>query len=112
MSDSVRPHGLQPTRLLRPWDFPGNSTGVGCHCLLQFTKKLKKHMGEMGKKGQSFSELQNNFKRPNKCVIRITKRAELWEDKYIRETNRQNISKSDEIHKHTDLSQKTEIIKT
>ena len=38
-------------------------------------------MGQMGKKGQSFSELQNNFKRPNKCVIRITKRAELWEDK-------------------------------
>ena len=27
-------HGLQPTRLLRPWDFPGKSTGVGCHCLL------------------------------------------------------------------------------
>ena len=35
MSDSSRPHGLQPTRLLRPWDFPGKSTGVGCHCLLQ-----------------------------------------------------------------------------
>ena len=33
-SDSLRPHGLQPTRLLRPWDFPGKSTGVGCHCLL------------------------------------------------------------------------------
>ena len=33
--DSSRPHGLQPTRLLRPWDFPGKSTGVGCHCLLQ-----------------------------------------------------------------------------
>ena len=29
--DSSRPHGLQPTRLLRPWDFPGKSTGVGCH---------------------------------------------------------------------------------
>ena len=29
-----RPHGLQPTRLLRPWDFPGKSTGVGCHCIL------------------------------------------------------------------------------
>ena len=27
---------LQPTRLLRPWDFPGKSTGVGCHCLLRF----------------------------------------------------------------------------
>src|SRR5574337_952469 len=32
--DSERPHGLQPTRLFRPWDFPGKSTGVGCHCLL------------------------------------------------------------------------------
>ena len=27
-------YGLQPARLLRPWDFPGKSTGVGCHCLL------------------------------------------------------------------------------
>ena len=33
-SDSKWPHGLQPTRLLFPWDFPGKSTGVGCHCLL------------------------------------------------------------------------------
>ena len=28
------PTELQPTRLLRPWDFPGKRTGVGCHCLL------------------------------------------------------------------------------
>ena len=35
VSDSSRPHGLQPTRLLRPWDFPGKSTGVGCHCPLR-----------------------------------------------------------------------------
>ena len=34
VSDPQRPHGLQPTRLLHPWDFPGRSTGVGCHCLL------------------------------------------------------------------------------
>ena len=34
VSDSQRPHGLQPTRLLHPWDFPVKSTGVGCHCLL------------------------------------------------------------------------------
>ena len=27
-------HGLQPTRLLHPWDFLGKSTGVHCHCLL------------------------------------------------------------------------------
>ena len=37
MSDSSRPHGLQPTRLLCPWDFPGKKTGVGCHCLLHKT---------------------------------------------------------------------------
>ena len=35
VSDSSRPHGLQPTRPLRPWDFPGKSTAVRCHCLLQ-----------------------------------------------------------------------------
>ena len=35
VSNSSRPHGLQPTRLLHPWDFPGKSTGVGCHFLLQ-----------------------------------------------------------------------------
>ena len=34
VSDSLRPHGLLPTRLLYPWDFLGKSTGVGCHCLL------------------------------------------------------------------------------
>ena len=35
MSDPQRPHGLQPSRLLHPWDFPDKSTGVGCHCLLR-----------------------------------------------------------------------------
>ena len=35
MFNPQRPHGLQPTRLLHPWDFPGKSTGVGCHCFLQ-----------------------------------------------------------------------------
>ena len=35
MSESLRPHGLQPTRLLYPWGFPGSNTGVGCHFLLQ-----------------------------------------------------------------------------
>ena len=30
MFDSSRPHGLQPTRLLCLWDFPGKSTGLGC----------------------------------------------------------------------------------
>ena len=36
MSDSVRPHRRQPTRLSCLWDSPGKNTGVGCHFLLQF----------------------------------------------------------------------------
>ena len=35
VSDSVRPHRQQPTRLPHPWDSPGKNTGVGCHFLLQ-----------------------------------------------------------------------------
>ena len=35
MSDSVRPHRWQPTRLPCPRDSPGKNTGVGCHFLLQ-----------------------------------------------------------------------------
>ena len=35
VSDPQWPRGLQPSRLLHPWDFPGESTGVGCHCLLR-----------------------------------------------------------------------------
>ena len=38
VSDSLRPRGLQPTRLLHPWDSPGKNTGVGCHFLLQCLK--------------------------------------------------------------------------
>ena len=38
MSDSVRPHRRQPTRLPYPWDSPGKNTGVGCHFLLQCRK--------------------------------------------------------------------------
>ena len=38
MSDSVRPHRRQPTRLPCPWDSPGKNTGVGCHFLLQCRK--------------------------------------------------------------------------
>ena len=53
VSDSSRPHGLQPTRLLRPWEFPGKSTGVGCHCLQQCWRRrrvavLLLHGGQKG----------------------------------------------------------------
>ena len=38
VSDSVRPHRGQPTRLRHPWDSLGKNTGVGCHFLLQCMK--------------------------------------------------------------------------
>jgi len=40
VSDSSWPYGLQPTRLLCPWDFPGKRTGVGCHCLQTHVIKI------------------------------------------------------------------------
>ena len=47
VSNSVRPHRRQPTRLPRPWDSPGKNTGVGCHFLLRCMKvkvKLLSHV--------------------------------------------------------------------
>ena len=34
MFNSLWPHGLQPTRLLCPYNFSGKNTGVGCHFFL------------------------------------------------------------------------------
>ena len=42
VSDSVRPHRRQPTRLCCPWDSPGKNIGVGCHFLLQCMKVKSK----------------------------------------------------------------------
>ena len=38
----LQPHGLQPARLLCPWDSPGKNIGVGCHFLLQYTYILER----------------------------------------------------------------------
>ena len=48
----MQPHGLPPTRLLHLWDFPGKSTGVGCHCLLhdQLRQHIKKQRHYFGNK--------------------------------------------------------------
>ena len=35
LSNSLGPHGLEPSRLLCPWDSPGKNTQVGCQALLQ-----------------------------------------------------------------------------
>ena len=60
VSDSQQPHGLQPTRLLRPWDFPGESTGVGCHCLLR-----KKELGSDKSMDVDWTSIGNNLEWDN-----------------------------------------------
>ena len=62
VSDSLWSHGLQPTRLLRPWDFSGKSTGVECHCLLQ---QLTNTLKQITQKTQS-CEFQLNSIKNNK----------------------------------------------
>ena len=47
MSDSVRLHRRQPTRLPHPWDSPGKNTGVGCHSLLQCMKVKVKSLSRV-----------------------------------------------------------------
>ena len=53
VSDSVRPHRRQPTRLPHPWDSPGKNTGVGCHFLLQCMKVT--HSSHLIRPQQTFS---------------------------------------------------------
>ena len=47
MSDSVRPHRRQPTRLPHPWDSPSKNTGMGCHFLLQCMKVKVKSLSHV-----------------------------------------------------------------
>ena len=51
VSTLLRPHGLQPTRLLCPWDFPGKNTGVGRHFLLRgiFPTQALNHVSCLGR---------------------------------------------------------------
>ena len=60
MSDSVRPHRRQPTRLPRPWDSPGKNTGVGCHFLLQCMK---------GKSESEVTQLCLTLSNPMDCSL-------------------------------------------
>ena len=49
LRDSLGSHGLQTPRLLRPWDFPGKSTGVGCHFLLQQLRYIPSNLRSLSK---------------------------------------------------------------
>ena len=100
VSDSLRPHGLQPTRLLHPWDFPGKSTGVGCHRLLWFdalgTGKLSwcrrlLRCGDWGPKSQVWQKGRGNLSLIHWLIQHSFGGAQLWTRHYSRHRgNRQN----------------------
>ena len=58
VSDPVRPHRWQPTRLPRPWDSPGKNSGVGCHFCFQCMKV--KRESEVAQSCPTLSDLMNH----------------------------------------------------
>ena len=94
MSDSSRPHRLQPTRFLHPWDFPYNSTGVGaftfsarfhiyvlihniCFPLSDLLHSVKYKIILAGKKKKHINYLEESKSTWN---ISLLKKIEFWED--------------------------------
>ena len=81
VSDSLRPHGLQPTRLLSPWNFPGKSTGVGCHFLLKGTFPTQGSNLGLPHCRQMLYYLSHQIIHKNKCTgiaKRTLKRKAMW----------------------------------
>ena len=76
MPNSSRPHGLQPTRLLCPWDSPGKNTGVSCHSLLQGTfptqgsnlglRQCKQILYHLNHQGRSIWPMEPSSEKANK----------------------------------------------
>ena len=74
VSDPPRPHGLQPTKLLRPWDFPGKSTGVGCRCIYTIIYKIDNQEGPTAWQRELYTLFCTNYKRNDEstCVCLCT----------------------------------------
>ena len=95
MSDSVRPSRQQPTRLARPWDFPGKGTGVGCHCLLRnrlLEKIFVMHVTEIGLFFQKIRKTPTTQMRKDKHPIGIWGKilkvnSQIWKFTSKNETN-------------------------
>ena len=62
VSDPQRTHGLQPSRFLRPWDFPGKRAGVGCHCLLRLLSKGRRKSVQFSSVQSSWSVVSDSFR--------------------------------------------------
>ena len=66
---TLRPHGLQPSRVLCPWDFPGKNTGVGCHALLQGIFQTQKSNPNLSCIGRHVLYHQRHLGSPRICVL-------------------------------------------
>ena len=74
MSDSLRPHGLQPASLLYPWNSPGKNAGVGCHFPLQGSnlgllhcRWILYHLSHQGSQGRALPPAAAAAQSPLQC---------------------------------------------
>ena len=64
-----RSQGLQPTRLLCPWDVPGKNAGVGCHCLLPLQIKRNTCVKNHSVVPHFHSNKWTQIKKKKKCLL-------------------------------------------
>ena len=76
VSDSSRPYGLQPTKLLRPWDFPGKNTGVICPVSMETIYQLENQIPLDGRAPGLIPRLSVTWK--NTLIICVTQ----WNHKF------------------------------
>ena len=86
MSDSVRPHRWQPTRLPSPWEIPGKNTGVGSHCLLQ---------------NNAVTEIKNTMEGTNSRITKAEDRISEVQDRKV-EINEAERKKEKRIKRNED----------
>ena len=78
--NSLTPHGLQPARLLCPWNSPGKNTEAGSHFLLQgifliqglnpgllHCRQILYHLSHQGN-GDHMGILNKEKKKPQTCL--------------------------------------------
>ena len=99
VSDSLWPHGPQPTRLLHPWDSLGKNIGVGCHCLLHVMalSEIKTNI----QKREIKDEPQTNGSYKIRQIIKIMEYTHIHIHPWAKskQSNRNKVQSIDQINK-------------